>query len=234
MNLKNITVIVPTKNEEKNVITFLDSLPKDVNLIIVDSSSDRTRELIAIRRPKNTEVIFEECNIPQARQFGANSASTEWLLYSDIDIVFDSDYFKNLESIEIDEKIGAIMGAKLSQDKYKLYFQLYSFSIKFWSWFTIPIGSGSNMIIRKTALSQVGGFDFSLSSSEDGDILWRIRSAKWKVPFEDKLKVYEIDHRRLDKGIFKKICYGTLRSFLLITGINKKAVQKSDWGYWKK
>ncbi|KAA3609996.1 MAG: glycosyltransferase [Calditrichaeota bacterium] len=234
MNLKELTVIIPTKNEEKNIISFLDSLPKHLKLLVVDSSTDRTRELIQIQRPQNTEVFFEECNIPRARQIGADNASTEWLLYSDCDMIFDKMYFENLEKMEIREKLGEIMGGKHSLKKYKWYYRFYSFNMMFFSWFTIPVGSGSNMILRKKALQQIGGFDFSLSHSEDSDILWRIRKAGWKIKFNRNLKVYETDHRRLDAGMFKKFWHGGLRAFFLITGINKKSVQSSDWGYWDK
>ena len=234
MDLNQLTIIVPTKNEEKNISSFLNSLPKNIKLIVVDSSTDRTRELIQIQRPQNTEVFFEECNIPKARQLGADNASTEWLLYSDCDMVFDESYFENLQRMKIADNLGEIMGAKHSLNKYKLYYRFYSFNIMLFSWFTLPVGSGSNMIIRKEALMQIGGFDFSLSHSEDSDILWRIRKAGWKIKFNGKLKVYETDHRRLEKGVFKKFWHGALRAFFLITGINKKSVHGSDWGYWKK
>lgn len=232
MDLNNLTVIIPTKDEEKNIITFLDSIPVYIKLIVVDSSSDRTRELINIRRPDNTTILYEECNIPKARQSGADAASTDWLLYSDADMIFDPDYFNNLEKMEFKDTIGAVMGGKHSKNKYRWYYLAYSFGMMFFSWFTIPIGSGSNMILRKEALLAVDGFDFSLSHSEDSDILWRIRQAGWKVVFRNSLKVYEQDHRRLNKGVFKKFWHGTLRSVFLITGIKRDNVRKSDWGYW--
>jgi len=232
MNLKDITVIIPTKNEEKNIISFLESLPNHISLIVVDSSTDRTRELINIRRPQNTQIIFEECNIPKARQIGANSAVSEWLVYSDADMAFDASYFENLSKMNISEDTGVIMGGKHSKTKYRGYYNFYSFNMRIFAWLTIPVGSGSNMIIRKSALQQVGGFDLSLSHSEDSDILWRIRKSGWRAVFKGNLKVFESDHRRLEKGILKKMWHGSLRAFFLITGINRKNVQRSDWGYW--
>ena len=233
MDLNNLTVIIPTKNEEKNIITFLDSLPKHVKLIVVDSSTDRTRELINIRRPQNTDIIFEESNIPQARQTGADSAASDWLLFSDADMVFAKDYFSNLEKINPSDNVGAIMGAKLSTEKYRWYYLVYSFNMMLFSWINMPIGSGSNMIIRKSALSAIDGFDLNLSVSEDSDILWRINKSGKRVIYKNTLKVYEMDHRRLDKGVFRKYWQSTVRLFLLMLGIRKR-LHKSDWGYWDK
>ena len=42
MKLEEITLIVPTKNEEKNIGKFLSSLPPHLRLTVVDASDDRT------------------------------------------------------------------------------------------------------------------------------------------------------------------------------------------------
>lgn len=232
MNLNDLTVIIPTKNEEKNIRTFLASLPADVKLIVVDCSTDNTRAIINQLRPENTTVIFAEGNIPFARQLGADKCKTEWILYSDADMVFCPTYFSALQKIKTHDKLGEIIGPKLSKDKYKFFYYFYSTSMLLLSWITIPNGSGSNMILRKSALKKVGGFDSALAHSEDSDILWRIRKAGYRFKFRFSLKVYEMDHRRLEKGVFKKFWHGLLRYFYLMTGINKDKVRQSDWGYW--
>lgn len=232
MDLSKVTVIIPVKNEEKNIITFLDNLPPYIKLIVVDSSTDRTRELINIRRPQNTEIIYEECNIAKARQTGAEAASAEWLLFSDADIIFDNAYFSNLEKITPVVNSGAIMGPKLSKDRHRWYYKIYTLSMRLFSWISIPLGSGSNMLIKKSVLQQVGGFDLQLAVSEDSDILWRIKKSGYKVIFKNSIKVFEVDHRRLDQGVFRKYRQSTLRLIFLMLGA-RKSLQKSDWGYWK-
>lgn len=234
MTLSDVTLIIPTKNEEKNIQTFLSSLPAALSLIIVDASDDRTRELINIQRPHNTHIIHEVSTIPQARQSGADNAVTTWLLYSDADMIFDANYFSELEKMPVAENVGAIMGAKKSKNKYRWYYFLYSNSIRLLSYAGIPIGSGSNMLLKKEALDAIGGFDFALTHSEDNDILMRIKKAGWRVIYNGKLTVYENDHRRLDRGVFRKFWHGTLRAFFLYTGILKERVRESDWGYWDK
>ncbi len=101
MDINNLTVIVPTKNEEKNVVSFLRSLPEEVNLLLIDSSIDRTHERVKEIRPQNTRIIKKDCNIPEARQTGTEAVQTEWLLFSDADIIFHQHYFKNLEEYQL-------------------------------------------------------------------------------------------------------------------------------------
>jgi len=81
-------------------------------------------------------------------------------------------------------------------------------------------------------LSAIGGFDLNLPVSEDSDVLWRIKKSGMRVIFKNALKVFEVDHRRLEQGVFRKYWQSTLRLFLLMLGIRKN-LRQSDWGYWK-
>ena len=234
INMQKITLVVPTRNEEKNIPAFLKSLPDTLNLIIVDSSSDHTVALVRRLRPDRTHIVQKKCNIPQARQTGAEAANSPWLLFSDADNSFDPEYFTLLDKLDVPPDVGAIMGAKLSSDRFKLYFKLYSLSIGFYARIGLPMGSGSNMLIRREALQKTAGFDPTLSAGEDTYMLWQIKKTGYKVIYDGRLKVYETDHRRLEKGVFKKIFHGTARALMLFSGLGAKTVRKSDWGYWGK
>ena len=234
MDLKNVTIIVPVKNEERNIVTFLQSIPRHIPLIVIDSGEDRTATLIRITRPHNTEIITEKCNIPRARQLGAEQAHSRWLLYTDADIRFADDYFERLQNWLPDSATGAVMGAKLSRDKYRWYYRLYSFSMGVGALLRIPLGSGSNMLIRKQALEDAGGFDPRLTVNEDTYIFWQIQKAGWRVRYKGSLKVYETDHRRLRQGVFKKYRHSMGRLFRLYTGWGKSRVFEDDGGYWDK
>lgn len=235
MQLSDLTIIVPTKNESNNIVNFLDSIDKAVKLIVVDASSDDTRTLIAQHRPQNTTVIFEKSNIPAARQKGAEIAQTTWILFTDADMVFDKGYFKAWEKLALGDGIGGVVGGKYSIDnKYKTYYKLFSAGIRLATFWGIMAGSGSNMLFRREALLNSGGFDLKLSASEDTEMLWRVKKNGWKIIYHHPFKVYERDHRRLDEqGILGKTLYAWARSLMLFTGIGRESVRKSDWGYWK-
>lgn len=233
MRLDTLTVIVPTKNETDNVGPFLASLDPRVSLIVVDASDDETRDLILEQRPERTTVIFDEGTIPEARQIGLEAATTEWVLFTDADMSFGDDYWSAWEALDLGPKVGALQGAKLSaDDEFKTYYKLFSFGIRFLSWLTIPGGSGSNMIFRRTALLDAGGFDFQLTANEDIYALWTVRKAGWRVGYSGALKVYERDHRRLRQGRARKTLHGWVRPLMLFTGIGDDRVRESSWGYW--
>lgn len=233
MKLSDLTVIVPTKDEADNIGPFLDSLDPRVALIVVDASTDDTRERIHARRP-DALVIEDQSTIPEARQLGMERATTEWVLFTDADMSFGEGYWTAWEALDLGPKVGAVQGAKLSaDDDYQTYYKLFSAGIRVMSWLTIPAGSGSNMLFRRTALLDVGGFDFALTANEDIYALWSVRKAGWRVPYAGGLKVYERDHRRLDQGRLKKTIHGWIRPLMLFTGIGDDRVRTSSWGYWE-
>jgi glycosyltransferase involved in cell wall biosynthesis len=232
LRLDDLTVIVPTRNEEGNIVKFLDSLPAAVHLIVVDSSEDRTRELVAEHRPWRTRVIRAEVNIPQARQIGADEAETPWLLYTDADVIFPASYFDRLGSLDVPASVGGIVGTKSTVDGFDTYHRWFTRGQAAVHAFGIPAATGSNMLVRRSALTKVGGFDPLLSVNEDTEVMFRIVKAGYTVAFKPDLLVESIDHRRLEAGLAYKVLHGAARNTALWLGVFSKQVRANDWGYW--
>jgi len=180
MNPAPITVIIPTRNEERNIPRFLASLPDELPLIVVDASIDRTAELLAALRPRQTRVIKRPCSITEARQIGAEAARTEWVLFSDADIVFPSGFFSRLP-----RHFGAdcVYGSKLSLDAYRASYRGFSYGQQLLHHAGIPAASGSNLALGRKALFAVGGFDRDLVCNEDSELVWRVKRAGFTVRF---------------------------------------------------
>ncbi len=234
MDLQNITIIVPTKNERTNIVPFLESIPRDMRLIVVDASDDDTRDVIRRVRPENTEIIMDRGNIACARQRGADAARTEWLLYTDGDVAFDEDYFERLARIGLTERHGGIIGAKSSRTGYRFYYRLFALWLRLICFLRIPAGTGSNMLVRRKALYDAGGFDRSLSCNEDSMLTWKVSRCGYRVPYYGDLVVYETDHRRLERGLVRKSMHSILRCIMLFSGAFRKYLRNNDWGYWNK
>jgi glycosyltransferase involved in cell wall biosynthesis len=234
MDLQNVTIIVPTKNERTNIVPFLESIPRDMRLIVVDASDDDTRDVIRRVRPENTEIIRDRGNIACARQRGAEAAEAEWLLYTDGDVVFDQYYFERLARIELTERHGGIIGAKSSRTGYRNYYRLFALWLRLICLLGFPAGTGSNMIVRRKALFDAGGFDRTLSCNEDSMLTWKVSRCGYRVPYHGELVVYETDHRRLERGPVRKSLHSIVRCTMLFTGVFAQHLRNNDWGYWNK
>ncbi|MBD3180265.1 MAG: glycosyltransferase [Candidatus Latescibacteria bacterium] len=232
MNLNDVTVIVPTKNERENIKPFLRSIPDNLKLIVVDASEDDTRDLIKRLRPKNTRVIYDPGNIPEARQRGADEARTEWLLFTDADVVFGDDYFSELISLELADQDGAVVGRKTSRGRYNFYYRFFALWLRTICFLGFPAGTGSNMLVKRSALYEAGGFDLDLTCNEDSMLTWCIHRCGYRVPYADNIRVYETDHRRLERGLIKKSLHSIFRCIILFSGFFTRQLRANDWGYW--
>lgn len=233
ITLDDVTVIVPTKDEATNIGTFLSSLPATVHLIVVDASSDATPEIVERVRRMRTTVVREPLTIPDARQRGAELSRTEWLLFTDADVVFDDHYFERLRDLPVEPAVGGIVGTKATIDGFGTYHRWFRRGQRALHACGIPAATGSNMLVRRSVLMEVGGFDPALTVNEDTEVMFRIRRRRHHVAFAPELIVRAFDHRRLEAGLARKIVHGAIRNTCLFLGIYGKQVRSSDWGYWQ-
>jgi glycosyltransferase involved in cell wall biosynthesis len=230
--LHTVTIIVPTRNEAHNIGPFLDSIPSHLRLIVVDASDDETPHLILTRRPQATQVLCHAANVTEARQIGAEAATTTWLLFTDADITFAPDYFTRLPRY-LGLGYGALYGATASQTAYQAYYHWFSRGQALADSFGIPAVSGSNLLIRRDVFQAIGGFDLRLTCNEDSEIGWRVKRQGYWIRFVPQLLVYAHDHRRLvQQGQIGKTVHSLLRCALLWSGLMPPSWRQHDWGYW--
>jgi glycosyltransferase involved in cell wall biosynthesis len=123
VKLSDITLVLATRDEARNIGAFLDSIPRELSLVVVDASRDETPELIERLRPERTLVLREPGNVTEARQRGFEVARSDWLLFSDADVVFAPDYFERLAALD---EPAVYYGPKLSRDRFRAYYRRFA------------------------------------------------------------------------------------------------------------
>lgn len=231
MRLDQVTIIVPTKNEVRNIPGFLESIPPAVELIVVDASRDETPQLISSLRPIHTTIMHEHSNVTYARQLGAERATTPWLLFTDADVIFAPTYFDRLLTCPAH---AVVYGPKLSLQGYTRYYRWFMRGQQLMDRLGIPAASGSNLLISQSAFRRCGGFDLRLTCNEDSEIAWRIKQFGFDVAFAPELVVYARDHRRLQKGTLQKTFHSIVRCSLLYLNLMPDHWRSYDWGYWSR
>ncbi len=229
MELTNLTIVVPTRNEAHNIPAFLASLPAQATLVVVDASQDTTVDLIRTLRPERTLVIRHPAKIAEARQIGAEAARTPWLLFTDADVTFDPAYFDRLGRYS---NYDAIYGPKLSKDHFSNYYRWFTWGQQAFHSLGIPAVSGSNLLVSRRALADAGGFDQRLTCNEDTELGWRIKRQGYRIVFAPDLIVYARDHRRLHRGVVRKTSHSLARCLLLYLNLMPARWRGRDWGYW--
>lgn len=112
-----VSAVIPTYNEEGDVIKCINSLEsqsyKNIEIIFIDSSTDKTYEIIeeSIKKNSNIKVFKRPLNgTGRARNFGVGKAQGKIILFVDADMTFDKDYIKNLIKPILEDKTGKIIG----------------------------------------------------------------------------------------------------------------------------
>jgi glycosyltransferase involved in cell wall biosynthesis len=229
MELADLTVIVPTKNEAHNIGRLLASVPPAVHLIVVDDSEDGTPTRAAELRPRQTTVIRTSGNVSWARHVGARAARTSWLLFTDADVMFAPGYFERLRAIR---DCDLVYGPKLSRDEFVHHYRMFASGQKLLGRAGIIAATGSNLAVKRLAWQAVGGFDTKLSCNEDSEFAWRLARSGYAARYCSDLVVYAFDHRRLYKGTTRKTVHSVVRCALMYTNLMPKRWRYQDWGYW--
>lgn len=232
VHLRDVSVVIPTRNEAHNIRAFLSSLHPDVELIVVDAGNDGTDALITNLRPKRTKIILSDAPIALARQMGAEAAQGQWLIFSDADVCFEPAYFTTFaHSITGD----AFYGPKYATRTYPRYSQFFNACQRTIHKVGVPAASGSNMGVRRNVFDQVGGFRRDLPVNEDTELMMRVRHRGFTVNYVRSLAVRSLDDRRLDRGLALKTLHSVGRSLLLFINLYVPMPRRwlcHDWGYW--
>lgn len=170
-----VTVIIPTKNEEKNIGRCLKSIKRqkgniNTEIILVDNfSHDKTVELA---KPYVDKIITAGPERSTQRNIGARAARGDWLLFLDADMELSPDVIeeslsltKNRIVIPIvtitEQSIGSTFWGKalaLEHNSYKYTFWLQA-----------------ARFFPKKHFLKAGGYDENLVAGEDWDITERFR-----------------------------------------------------------
>jgi glycosyltransferase involved in cell wall biosynthesis len=228
-----VSVVVPTRNEERNIPHLLASLPPEIELVVSDASTDATRSVVAKLRPINTLIIDGTGTIAEARQRGAEASSGDILLFTDADVVFDTGYFERLQARS---NWDGVCGAKLARGPFARDYVLMLRAQRFmYRMFRIAAASGSNMAMARSTFKALGGFRSRLRCNEDTELFLRAGRRGFRVCFDERLVVWARDHRRLHRGRVRKIAHSLIRNCWLYVACSSPQLPRlleNDWGYW--
>lgn len=202
-NLPLISVIITTKNEEKNIKNCLESIkyqtyPQDkIEIIVVDNNStDKTKEIAK----KYTSRIFDKGPERSAqRNYGIKNAKGSYVLYLDADMILSPTIIER--SLKKFEPISSIQHPVSDFPLVALYIPEIVLGNSYWSQvrrFERSFYDGTVVdcvrFIKKDIFEKTGGFDLSMTGPEDWDLDKKIRKIG-KTGLLDKYSYAAIDNK---------------------------------------
>lgn len=209
----NISVIIPTLNEEKcldkTLYALKNQIQKGDEIIIVDSySKDKT---VKIAKRYGAKVFYiKRCGIGPAKTFGAKKAKNEIIAMLDADGIPAKDWMKRIKDHFRNPFVSAVAGFGLypgpTKSRNFIYngFSRFVFILGYAQYKTqkIPWIPVNNCAIRKKIFLKYGGLRQVVC--EDFDFAIRAKGLK-NVKYDPKLNVTLSDRRYKKSGFLKTI-----------------------------
>jgi glycosyltransferase involved in cell wall biosynthesis len=207
-----LSIVIPTKNEEKYLPVILGSIKKqtykDFEIIVPDAkSNDRTR---IIAKKYGCKVVDGALPGP-GRNRGAAKVKGKYILFLDADVSVPDDFLEKMIT-EFEQRsldIATCYASPIS-NKFKdlLMFKLMNILFGVFQYFS-PIASGWCILVKTNLHKKLNGFDETITLSEDVEYVRRAaKIAKFRVLRKPKIYVstrrFEMEGRvRIIKKYFR-------------------------------
>ncbi|UOE55155.1 glycosyltransferase family 2 protein [Cytobacillus oceanisediminis] len=252
--MKTISIIIPTLNGEQELSSLLPLIPKreDIELIVIDSSSDdKTREIALTYGAKVVKINRKEFNHGGTRNLALKEAEGSYLVYLTQDVLlYDESSIDNLVKAFENEKVAITYGRQLPHSNAKVFgsfARLFNYpdksSIKSLGdkellGLKTVFSSNSFAAYRKEFLTRVGGFPDNVILGEDMFVASKAILEGYSIAYVSEAKVFhshnysilEEFQRNFDIGVFHSKESWILNKFSQPEGEGFKFV-KSEWQF---
>ena len=167
-----VSVVITTKNEEKNIENCLQSIKsqtfKNIELIVVDNfSEDKTAELA---KKLATKVYFKGNERSAQRNYGVKVASGKYVLYLDADMSLSPNLIEEcVKKCELNQVDALYVPERIVGEGF--WIKVRDFERSFYTGTVVD----AVRFIRRDLFLEVEGFDESLVGPEDWDFDRKIR-----------------------------------------------------------
>lgn len=208
-----ISVIIPVFNGEKTLTETIQSVLnqsfKYFELIIINSSStDLTTDIIARFEDSRLMVFtYPKAGVAVNRNRGFTHACGNFITFLDADDLWTPDKLEaQCKALEKNSQAAVAYSWTNCIDETGKFLRKCSYVT--WSGDVYPqlllddfIGSGSNVMIRREAFADVGGFDESLSNGQDTDLWLRLAAHYHFVVVPSPQILYRISSQSMSSNV---------------------------------
>jgi glycosyltransferase involved in cell wall biosynthesis len=230
---KQLTIVIPCKNEGRGVIDILKLVRKqqlDCQVIIANSSDDEETLPLLKKYQGSTPMVIRivKGGLPSiARNNGAALVKTPYVLFLDADIYLQ-------EPSIITKCLATAIGGdydlvtckfKTLDGKYDWIFKVFN-KVQWFSSIFTPFAVGGFMLFKTDVFRALGGFNEEAKVAEDYLLSSKIKPSRFKIV--NKI-VYTSSRRFEKKGVWYMV------KLMLGSWLNKNNLNwfKHDHNYWK-
>jgi succinoglycan biosynthesis protein ExoA len=210
-----VSIIVATRNNEPTINECLSAIfelnyPKDcLEVIVVDGCS--TDATVEIAEKYLVKVVSEPLNAPAAYNYALKMIRNEVLGFVDADAKVEKEWLNKLVTYLDDPKVAGVSGGietwntenpwarSIGYDLKNRYARLSKNALRI---------ATMNLLLKKSVIEEVGGFDEKLPSQYDTDLGFRITSRGYKILYEPDAKCYHFNRSTVKAYFQQQLQYG--------------------------
>jgi phosphoglycolate phosphatase len=214
--MDELTIIIPTLNEEFYIPRLLDSIAEQKNapklqIVVVDANSkDKTALKVQEFQTKFSDLVFiiADPNVGHQRNVGATQAKYDYILFLDADVILPSDCLKKLSlyingssnfiatTIHLTERMSILDCAGLA----------FLYGLFLLSWLArMPVINGDFVFTTREVHKRINGFKEGAILGEDTDYGLRAIKSGAKYRFIVKTHIIASDRRVKNMGRWRLI-----------------------------
>ncbi|HEY3727834.1 MAG TPA: glycosyltransferase family 2 protein [Solirubrobacteraceae bacterium] len=187
MSRPAVSVVMPFAGSRAAAQQALDALlgldaRADDELILADNSG-----VADGRDPVLVVPAVGEQSPSHARNVGAEHASRDWVLFLDADCSAAPGLIAGYFAEPIESDVGALAGEVVPSDDGATFAARYGAARSFLGQRAhlahsyLPRAVAANLLVRRVAFDEVGGFYEGVRAAEDTDFSWRLQQAGWRL-----------------------------------------------------
>ncbi len=210
-----VSVVIPVFNGEKTIRETIESVLNqtltDFELVVInDGSQDGTLDIVE-RIPDSRIQVFSYPNVGQStsRNRGIEIAKGDYISFIDADDLWTPDKLEaQLQALQANPKAGVAYSWTDWIDESSQLLGKGSYNTEQGAVFTKLllndfVANGSNVLIRRQALTEVGGFDPSVTPAEDWDLWLRLAARYEFVAVRSPQILYRISPNSASFNVWK-------------------------------
>lgn len=211
LTTRDVTLVVPVKDDATGVAAVLAATTDLAARIVVDDGSTAPLLHAAVRHPTPRGPAA-------ARNTGTRRAHTELVAFLDADVVPDPGWLDTVLPLFDDPQVAAV-APRVRATAHPRAIARYEFDRS-----SLDLGSrpaavrpmsrvsyvpSAALVVRRSVLSTLDGFDERLRFGEDVDLVWRIIAAGWAVRYQPESVVRHEPRSTLRSWLRQRFDYGT-------------------------
>jgi cellulose synthase/poly-beta-1,6-N-acetylglucosamine synthase-like glycosyltransferase len=228
--LPKVSVVITSRNNEPTIGECLKSIfeldyPKDfLEVILVDAcSTDKTAQIAA---GYGVNVVSKAVNAPAAYNYALKIASNDILAFVDSDAKVEKDWLKNLVPHLNEPTTAGVSGNIETWNDDNSWARCIGYDIKSryarLGEYTGRVAT-MNLLLKRSVLEEVGGFDEGFPSQYDTELGFRISSKGYRIAFVRNALCYHFNRQTLRAYWRQQLQYGknTIRLYFKYAGLAK-------------